>query len=125
MQVPNVGSKVIVKLSYSQGRAMIPPQPTERTYEGVVLNPLKWVTDQEFCLSGTKDFPVRVINMSSVLDIKLIKGDFKNVDTDHKVWTVKGSKGNSYTVTRMSNKYNCTCPGFSFRKTCKHVVEVK
>ena len=40
---------------------------------------------------------------------------------------VKGSKGNEYTV-----KYNpstkvilCTCPGYQFRKKCKHQKELK
>jgi SWIM zinc finger len=38
-----------------------------------------------------------------------------------KTWTVSGSKGNTYTVTLEENVYNCTCSGFQFRGTCRHI----
>lgn len=124
MHVPTVGSKVVVKVEYKQGRAMIPPQPTEIVYEGTVIAPYKWLSDREFCLTGDKNWPIRVINMGRVVDVKLVTGKLKKVDTDVKVWTIKGSKGNSYTVTRNASKWDCTCPGFTFRKNCKHVSEL-
>ena len=33
--------------------------------------------------------------------------------------TVIGSSGQTYTVTEQS----CTCPGFTYRGTCKHMVQ--
>lgn len=35
--------------------------------------------------------------------------------------TVKGSKGQTYFIDREQG--NCTCPGFTFRGTCKHLAE--
>jgi hypothetical protein len=124
MKVPTVGSKVIVKIKYGQGSVMIPPQPTEVVFEGTILNPYKWLTDREFCLSGDKDWPIRVINMSQVIDIKLIEGELKTINLDTKIWNISGSKGSKYVVTKTSSKWDCTCPGFGFRKTCKHVSEL-
>ena len=39
-------------------------------------------------------------------------------------WTVKGSRGETYTVERVGKKLTCTCSGFKFRSKCKH-TEVK
>ena len=34
---------------------------------------------------------------------------------------VKGSRGATYTLTRQPNgKWMCSCPGYSFRRFCKH-----
>lgn len=41
-----------------------------------------------------------------------------------KQWTVQGTKS-KYTVTFMNEQYSCTCPGYGFRRTCKHVNEIK
>ena len=45
----------------------------------------------------------------------------KVTKTPKKEYKVKGSKGNVYTVTKNKSSYTCTCPGFTFRKSCKHV----
>lgn len=124
MKVPVVGSKIKVRVSYFQGLQMIPPQLGFHEYEGEVVKPHKWLTDREFCLTGNKDYPIRTINMDMVEDIQLLKGSFVEVDTGVKVFNVKGSKGNSYTVTRTGKGWNCTCSGFQFRRQCKHVSEL-
>ena len=37
---------------------------------------------------------------------------------------VEGSNGKKYYVSKIGTKYMCTCPGFTFRHTCKHVAEM-
>lgn len=38
---------------------------------------------------------------------------------------VKGSRGATYTLTRQPNgKWMCSCPGYSFRRFCKHQEKV-
>lgn len=35
---------------------------------------------------------------------------------------VQGSGGKEYFLEKVGDKYTCTCPGFTFRHTCKHVT---
>jgi len=38
-------------------------------------------------------------------------------------WEVKGSTGKSYTVTYDGHVWGCTCPGFGWRRKCRHITE--
>ena len=40
-------------------------------------------------------------------------------------WVVEGSKGNKYTVTKVGDIYKCSCPGYGFRRKCKHSKKVE
>ncbi len=40
-------------------------------------------------------------------------------------WSVKGSKGNVYTVKLSQGVYSCSCPGYGFRRKCRHITEIK
>jgi hypothetical protein len=46
---------------------------------------------------------------------------FKQPKKETNVITIQGSKGNIYTVN--IDEKTCTCPGFTFRGSCKHVGE--
>lgn len=37
---------------------------------------------------------------------------------------VEGSNGKKYYITKVAGRLNCTCPGFTFRHTCKHVTNM-
>lgn len=124
IKVPTVGSKIKIRTRDVMGPSMIPPRHGSKEYEGEVIAPYKWLSDREFCLTGNKDFPIRVINMSLVEDIQLIKGSLREVNTDVRTFEVSGSKGNKYTVTSSSRGWTCTCTGFQFRKQCKHIAEL-
>ena len=124
IKVPVIGSKVKIKTRDIMGPSMIPPRHGSHEYEGEVIQPYKWLSDREFCITGSKEFPIRVINIGLVEDIELLSGTMREVNTDVRVFEVSGSKGNKYTVTSSSMGWTCTCPGFQFRKQCKHVAEL-
>ena len=42
-----------------------------------------------------------------------------------KEWIVPGSKGNEYSVSFLNMNWGCTCPGFGFRRKCKHIDTIK
>ena len=37
---------------------------------------------------------------------------------------VKGSKGEVYHLNKVADKYVCSCPGFQFRRKCRHADEL-
>lgn len=92
-------------------------------YEGQETT-LKHVDPKQFlCLTtGIKNFPVRVIDRSMIVNSEkqplFILDEFFGVTERRKV---EGSKGNTYELTKTNGKWSCTCPGFEYRKDCKHV----
>jgi len=40
-------------------------------------------------------------------------------------WTVDGSKGNTYIVELIGDKYHCNCAGYGFRGKCRHSEQIK
>lgn len=53
--------------------------------------------------------------------VKVTPNPFK-VTVSSSTLEVKGSKGNSYFVDTEAK--TCTCPGFTFRGSCKHIAEL-
>lgn len=122
--VPNPGAEVRVTVRNPFAHNHIPPGPATITYQGSVLEPHRWLTDREFCLSGDCRWPVRVINMKLVERLDFLQGSGRPVTTDTRTWQVKGSRGHEYTVTRNASRWTCTCPGATFRGTCRHITEL-
>jgi len=97
-------------------------QPEFFEYEGEEVQ-VKWLNPGQIALStGNPEFPFRVLNKSLIISIN--NQAMEQKDSSVKTFSVKGSQGNSYTVTVGSGKMHCTCSGFQFRKSCKHVKEV-
>lgn len=75
--------------------------------------------------------PIRIDLRGRKFELLKTKGEpdsvyFGEKDAPKKnVITVKGSNGKEYFIEKVGTKYTCTCPGFTFRHTCKHVQEMK
>ena len=63
--------------------------------------------------------------LDEVSDYMVFKPRQALADHDEKNWTVKGSKGNFYTVRLKGGQYTCTCAGFGWRRKCRHITEIK
>lgn len=74
-------------------------------------------------------FPRRVIRKNEIIEIKRFDSNeivnFTKVEEKTKTFQVKGSKGDTYTVKQEGSRFTCTCTGFGFRRTCKHITSVK
>jgi len=49
----------------------------------------------------------------------------KQVEEDRPGIQVKGSKGDIYYVTNDNDRWKCTCTGYKYHGTCKHIEKVK
>ena len=111
--IPSVGSTITVDCQYITKSS---------TFTGVFVNPYRWLSADEFCLqTDNKEFPVSVINLANVVDIKILNGSA----TKTRKFKVKGSKGDEYLVTLSDNHYSCHCIGFKYHSKCKHITSVK
>lgn len=99
----------------------------EHEITGEILNTVKWLQPDQIAITNPQHpNGFSIIQKTNILWIKDLQGHKATVkvDADYKQWTVKGSKGNEYLVIRQKGQYNCSCPGFQFRKSCRHIQEV-
>lgn len=82
--------------------------------------------------TGKSYFPVAVISLYNVISLEIgtegISADsmeVKDPQEQKKTWIVEGSKSNKYVVTRDGTSWSCTCPGYGFRRNCRHIKEKK
>ena len=97
------------------------------TFTGTVTPSDAWVDSNHFSMTSElpeyKHFPIRMIHLDRVDTLKYEKDirpkkEKKVVRATHKV---TGSSGNTYIVTQEGDVFHCTCPGYKWRKACKHI----
>jgi len=94
------------------------PMEEFHLYQGEEVK-VKWVPDEEMALStDIPGFSFRVIRRSNICEIDGKPYKFESKKVTATVRYVTGSKGQTYEVT---GNHKCTCPGFTFRGTCKHL----
>lgn len=121
---PAVGKHVLLTL---RNRSAYPAAPKTFTLDGDVVNTPRWETAPgTFAVYVGNDSPVR-IRIVRMQDLISINGVAVSAIATAKVaavqaWAVPGSKkGDVYTVSRNGQNWRCTCAGFTFRHTCRHI----
>ncbi len=94
-------------------------------YEGEVVK-CKWAGDHELAIVTADSVGLRIIQRRHIREI-----DGRPYEWTEGVQSIQdrsievpGSKGKTYTVSLGRNK-NCTCPGFIFRGSCKHIKDLE
>lgn len=91
-------------------------------YEGEEVQ-VKWLKPDQMALTtGDPNFPFRVLERKYIVSIN--DSSYSHAQTLARTVKIKGSKGNEYVVT-LGNTPHCTCTGFGFRRTCKHITEAQ
>lgn len=93
-------------------------------YTGTIVDD-KRVNFDEIGITGNTIMPVRRIKREDIVMVNESVIDVTQpVKNDRVCITVTGSKGDTYIVTKENNRVHCTCAGFGFRRTCKHIQQV-
>lgn len=129
--MPQIGSRVRV-VSYNSGvyDSSFPPVRRYTEHVGEVIQKEGWEPGNAFVMTDTlhKRWPMPVIAIGSVLFMEFLDGVTEVRETGKKpsdrTWRVASSSGGTeYVVTRVHESWTCSCKGFQFRKSCKHVTE--
>lgn len=127
--LPQTGARVAITFafpSYVIGHKGV----NKTTITGIVETATKFTPPNFVRLVTDFDSPVRIREIPLDRIIKLEYADGRVADkeatkNDTQTWSVQGSRGSTYTVVRARNTWTCTCPGYQFRKNCRHVTEIK
>lgn len=111
---------VVRNEKYPKRHLWATPQQEFFVYEGDPVPAYKWSEQGTVCLTtGDPRWPVREIHPQNIVSIDETPQQVKP-KTDTETWVVEGSRGAKYTVTVGPHGRSCTCPGFGFRRSCKH-----
>ena len=125
-----IGSTVTIKVEnilwprrhlYASGVA----GPQYNYYTGTIMREKWFDADEIGITTNIPSFPFRRIRRERIVEVNGATVAFSPPPkVERTVTTVAGSKGNTYTVIKEGSRATSTCPGFSFRKTCKHIAMV-
>lgn len=94
-------------------------------YTGTIMREKWFAVDEIGITTGNPDFPFRRIRRERILEVNGTDVTLAPLPKIERIErTIEGSKGNTYTVIKEGSRATCTCTGFSFRKTCKHLAMV-
>ena len=127
--MPEAGCRIAITFafpSYVLGHEGI----SKTTITGIVEPATKFTPPNFVRLVTDFDSPVRIreIPLHRITGIEYNDGRAAGREVAHddtRTWVVEGSRGSRYSVVRTKNSWTCTCPGFQFRKNCKHITELK
>jgi hypothetical protein len=126
---PDPGCKVAITFefpSYVIGQLKV----NKTTITGIVEKATKFTPPNFVRIVTDFDSPVRTreIALDRVIDIVYADGRIASktqTKNQEKIYSVDGSRGSKYVVINSNNAWSCTCPGFQFRQSCKHINELK
>lgn len=98
--------------------------PEYNEYTGVVVID-KTISNEEIGLTGDSRMPLRRIRRDLIVKVNESVVDYSDKSkNDNVTKTVTGSKGETYIITKENGRASCSCPGYNFRRTCRHVQEL-
>ena len=129
-KLPLVGQHLRVVTKWKTHFYFAKDQYDYHEYTGTVVPSNKWDAPGTFKLhTGNPQHPDSIIPIDHVHSITSLDGTdvlAGEAEVSSRArWEIPGSKGSVYVVTKESSRYHCSCPGFQFRRSCKHLSMVE
>jgi hypothetical protein len=94
-------------------------------FEGELVATPKWVEYPAIALTTNESkFKFRIIPKEDIVEING-KVNTEQLQSKTREVIIKGSKGDTYTVSIDKDSYSCNCSGFMFRRSCRHIMEAR
>ena len=91
------------------------------TFTGIIMREKFFTNDEIGITTDNKYHKFRRIRLADIVKVNDVSVNYDTpVTNEKKTVTVTGSRGDTYIVTKENGHATCTCPGYSFRRTCKH-----
>ncbi len=81
----------------------------------------KWAVSGQHWIEVPDTLTLDRVGEYMVVDDRFTPAQSPDVAT----YDVIGSTGNTYTVSNNGGTWTCTCPGFGWRRKCRHIGEVQ
>lgn len=123
-QQPAVGQRLRVVTRHTNSWIGSKDQYRYNEYVGEVLPSNRWDPPGTFkLLTRRPEFPESVIALSNVVEMAAPNGALlaKTAVQQAKTVNIDNGKGSVYTVIFDGSRWRCNCPGFEFRKNCRHL----
>ena len=124
LAIPEVGSEVVVVTKYPESFLFSKEKFRFITSRGIVVRSESWLQPHEFNVrTGNPRYPVSTISLKNVDKITYLSGSERKIlatQVTRQFKVLSKSTGKTYLVTVSGTKVQCDCPGYTFRRACKH-----
>lgn len=81
---------------------------------------------QRYAIAGSTWIPVPSDTTRDTLSRYMVwEAPQANLTQSIREWSVTGSKGATYRVIERDGQWACSCPGYGYRRKCRHVEETR
>jgi hypothetical protein len=127
--IPDPGCQIAITFEFPS-YVIGSPKVNKTTITGVVEKATRFTPPNFVRIVTDFNSPVRIreIPLNRITNLEFADGRIavrELVKTETETWSIDGSKGSKYTVVCTRNKWTCTCPGFQFRRSCRHIQELQ
>lgn len=122
----NIGDRVRVTVRHPEQYLYATSPFRDTVYEGTVVRPSGYEPKDTFnLLTGRPEYPISVIATKNVIATEVL-GHVKATPSVYgtKYVIVRSDKGDRRVAVHSSGLVQCDCPGFEFRRKCKHQTMV-